>query len=350
MPAMAWDGEEELREHDAETGAWIVIAIHSTRLGPAVGGTRMKPYLSPEEAETDARRLSAAMTLKMAASGMPWGGGKAVLAVPPGLTADARRGLLHRYGRIVASLGGRYHTAPDVGTTSDDMDRIRESAGPLVFGCTAANGGSGPSGPATALGVHAAIRVTCEEAFGSGSLAGRAILVQGAGSVGGALIDRLVASGARVSCSDPDAAAVRRFRERGVPCVEPAAVIGAPCDLFSPCALGGVVTSESVSHLACRAVAGGANNQLADEAAAEALAARGILYAPDFIANSGGACSGIHMEADGWTRERAEADVEERVSASLRAVFTLARERSITTDAAAREIARRRLDGGDARA
>ncbi|HET8946253.1 MAG TPA: Glu/Leu/Phe/Val dehydrogenase dimerization domain-containing protein [Candidatus Polarisedimenticolia bacterium] len=341
---MAWDGEEELREHDAETGAWIVIAIHSTRLGPAVGGTRMKPYPTPEEAETDARRLSAAMTLKMAASGMPWGGGKGVLAVPAGLTADARRDLLHRYGRIVASLGGRYHTAPDVGTTSDDMDRIREAAGPLVFGCTEANGGSGPSGPATALGVHAAIRVTCEEAFGSSSLAGRAVLVQGAGSVGGALIERLLADGARVSFSDVQPDAVRRFRERGVPFVEPAAVIGAACDVFSPCALGGVLTAEATPRLRCRAVAGGANNQLADEAAAEALAARGILYAPDFIANSGGACSGIHMEADGWPRERAERDVEERVSASLRAVFVLARERRLTTDAAARAIARRRLD------
>jgi leucine dehydrogenase len=347
---MAWDGEEELREHDADTGAWIVIAIHSTRLGPAVGGTRMKPYSSPEEAETDARRLSAAMTLKMAASGMPWGGGKAVLAIPAGLTAEARRALLHRYGRIVASLGGRYHTAPDVGTSSDDMDRIREAAGPLVFGCTEANGGSGPSGPATALGVHAAIRVTCEEAFGSASLAGRAILVQGAGSVGGALIERLLAEGARVSFSDVAPDAVRRFRERGVNFVEPAAVITTPCDVFSPCALGGVLTAEAAPRLRCRAVAGGANNQIVDDAAAEALAGRGILYAPDFIANSGGACSGIHMEADGWTRERAERDVEERVTTSLRTVFALARERCITTDAAAREIAHRRLDGRDARA
>jgi len=349
MPVMAWDGEEELREHDTATGAWIVIAIHSTRLGPAVGGTRMKPYPTPEEAETDARRLSAAMTLKMAASGMPWGGGKGVLAIPAGLTPDARRGLLHRYGRIVASLGGRYHTAPDVGTSSEDMDRIREAAGPLVFGCSEANGGSGPSGPATALGVHAAIRMTCEEAFGSASLAGRSILVQGAGSVGGALIDRLLADGGRVSFSDVDAAAIGRTRERGIPFIEPAAAIGAPCDVFSPCALGGVLTAVTAPRLRCRAVAGGANNQLADDAAAEALAARGVLYAPDFIANSGGACSGIHMEADGWTRERAERDVEERVIASLRAVFALARERHITTDAAAREIARRRLDGGVAR-
>jgi leucine dehydrogenase len=341
---MTWDGEEIVREHDAETGAWFAIAIHSTRLGPAVGGTRMKPYPSPAEAEADARRLSAAMTLKMAASGMPWGGGKGVIAAPPGLAEEARRGLLRRYGRLVASLGGRYRIGPDVGTSSEDMDIVAETASPYVFGCTEGRGGSGPSGPATARGVHAAIRIACEEAFGSASLAGRHVLVQGAGSVGGALIERLLRDGARVSFSDVDAGAARRLRERGVPFVEPEDVIGAPCDVFSPCALGGVLSAESVPRLHCRAVAGGANNQLADEPVAEALAGRGILYAPDFIANSGGACFGIHREADGWSRERALRDVEDRVAASLRAVFSLARERGLTADAAAREVARRRLE------
>jgi leucine dehydrogenase len=343
---MAWDGEEEVREHDRTTGARIAIAVHSTRLGPAVGGTRMKTYPSPEEAEADARRLSAAMTLKMAASGMAWGGGKGVLAVPPGLTAEARHDLLLRYGRLVASLGGRYHTAPDVGTSSEDMDVIAETAGRLVFGCTQGRGGSGPSGPATALGVHAAIRVACEHAFGSASLAGRHVLVQGAGSVGGALIARLLLDGARVSCSDVARDVARRFQERGVGFVEPEAVFDADCDVYSPCALGGVLGPESVPRLRCRVVAGGANNQLTDELVAEILASRGILYAPDFIANSGGATSGIHMEADGWSRERAERDVAERITAALRSVFSLAREHGITTDAAAREIARRRLKDG----
>lgn len=341
---MTWDGEEVLREHDAETGASFTIAIHSTRLGPAVGGTRMKPYNSPVEAEADARRLSAAMTLKMAASGMPWGGGKGVIAAPPGLAAEARGGLLRRYGRLVASLGGRYRIGPDVGTSSEDMDIVAETASPYVFGCTEARGGSGPSGPATARGVHAAIRIACEEAFGSAALAGRHVLVQGAGSVGGALIERLLRDGARVSFSDVDAGAARRLRERDVPFVAPEDVIGAPGDVFSPCALGGVLTAEAAPRLRCRVVAGGANNQLADESVAEALAARDILYAPDFIANSGGACFGIHREADGWSRDRALQDVEHRVTASLRAVFSLARERGLTADAAAREIARRRLE------
>src|SRR5262245_29595208 len=340
---MTWNGEELVREDDATTGASIIIAIHSTRLGPAVGGTRMKSYPSSADAEADAHRLSAAMTLKMAAADMPYGGAKAVLAVPPGLPPEARRGLLLRYGRRIASLGGRFRTGPDVGTSSEDMDVIAETAGPFVFGRTQSHGGSGNSGPATALGIHMAIRTTCEEAFGSAALAGRHVLVQGAGSVGGALIERLLGDGARVSFSDVDEGAIRRLRDRGVPFIQPAAVADTPCDLFSPCALGGALNADTVARLRCRAVAGGANNQLADEAVAEALAARGILYAPDFIANSGGACSHIHMEANGWSRERALRDIEERIPASLRAVFALARERGITPDAAAREIARRRL-------
>ena len=341
---MTWDGEEIVRAHDAETGARIAIAIHSTRLGPAVGGTRMKTYPSLEEAEADARRLAAAMTLKMAAADMPYGGAKAVIAVAPGLGREERRGLLRRYGQRIASLQGRFRTGPDVGTSSEDMDVIAETAGGNVFGCTEARGGSGNSGPATARGVHTAIRATCAEAFGSASLSGRHVLVQGAGSVGGALIDRLLRDGARVSFTDLDAGAARALRERGVPHVDPDDAIGTPCDVFTPCALGGVLSADSVPRLRCRAVAGGANNQLADETVADALAARGILYAPDFIANSGGACSHIHMEADGWSRDRALRDVEERITASLRAVFALARERGLTPDAAAREIARRRLD------
>jgi glutamate dehydrogenase/leucine dehydrogenase len=346
---MGWDGEEEVRERDAATGAWMAIAVHSTRLGPAVGGARLKTYPSPDEAAADARRLSAAMTLKMAASGMAWGGGKGVLAVPPGLTGDVRRDLLRRYGTLVASLGGRYRTAPDVGTSSDDMDVIAETAGSWVFGRTPARGGSGPSGPATALGIHTAIRVACEHAFGDASLAARHVLVQGAGSVGGALIERLLADGARVSFSDLESAARPRFEVRGAAFVPPPDVIGAPCDVFSPCALGGVLSADSVPRLRCRVVAGGANNQLADASAAVTLGARGILYAPDFIANAGGACVGIHMEADGWSRERAECSVMDRIAAALRTAFALARERGITPDAAARERARQRLEAGTIR-
>jgi leucine dehydrogenase len=343
---MEWEGEHELLERDEVTGAWMAIAIHSTRLGPAVGGTRMKAYPSAEEAAADARRLAAAMTLKMAVPGMAWGGGKGVIAVPQGLSAEARRGLLRRYGERVASFGGRYRTAPDIGTSSDDMDVVAETAAPFVFGCTAERGGAGPSGLATAVGVHAAIGVACETVLGTASMRGRRVLVQGAGSVGGTLLARLLHEGADVSFSEVDDLAIRRWTEAGARFVPPDAVAATACDVYSPCAFGGVLSADTAPRIVCRAVVGGANNQLEADSVSALLAARGILYAPDFVANAGGAMAGIRMEADGWSRERAEREVVERISATLRSVFALSRDRGVTTDEAAREIARRRLEKG----
>lgn len=340
-----WDGETTLIRRDAPTGAWIVIAIHSTRLGPAVGGTRMRPYADLREAMADAHRLAAGMTLKFAVPGMPYGGGKAVIAAPPGLDPAARAGLLRRYGALVAELGGRYRTAPDVGTSSADMDVVAEAGAPWVFGRSEANGGAGPSGPATAVGVHAAIEVACGRRFGDQSLRGRRMLVQGAGSVGAALIERLRAAGAEVAFSDTDAAAARRWREPGIPFVAPEVVPAAACDVYAPCALGGVLNAETIPRLACRVIAGGANNQLASPADAGALRDRGILYAPDFVANVGGAMAGIRMEADGWSRERAEAEVTTRVREALARVFAIAEAEGVTTDEAARRLAGERLAG-----
>lgn len=338
-----WDGETTLIRRDVATGAWIVIAIHSTRLGPAVGGTRMRPYADLREAMADAHRLAAGMTLKFAVPGMPYGGGKAVIAVPPDLDPAARAGLLRRYGALVAELGGRYRTAPDVGTSSEDMDVIAETAAPWVFGRTPANGGAGPSGPATAVGVHAAIEVVCERRFGDPSPRGRRVLVQGAGSVGARLIALLREAGAAVAFSDTDAAAARRWHDAGVPSVSPGDVASTACDVYAPCALGGVLNADTIPRLACRAIAGGANNQLASPGDAEALRARGILYAPDFVANVGGAMAGIRMEADGWSRERAEGEVTLRVREALARVFAIAEAADVTTDEAARRLAAERL-------
>lgn len=343
----AWDGEALILRHDAPTGAWIAIAIHSTRLGPAVGGTRLRTYPDLPAAVADAERLAAGMTLKLAVPGLPWGGGKAVIAAPGPLDPAARAGLLGRYGALVGSLGGLYRTAPDVGTTSEDMDVIGAAAGPFVFGRTPAAGGAGSSGPATAVGVFAAIRVVCGRLFGHPSPGGRRVLVQGAGSVGGALIGMLREAGADVSYSDVDAAAIARWRDReGVPFVEPAAVPGAPCDVYAPCALGGVLDAQTIPRLACRAVAGGANNQLATPADAERLQQRGILYAPDFVANVGGAMAGILMEAGGLDRARAEAEVAARVRDALGRVFAIAAAEGVTPDAAARRLAEERLAAG----
>lgn len=339
-----WDGEESFLERDEPTGAWIAIAIHSTRLGPAVGGTRMREYPDGQAALADARVLAAAMTLKFALPGLPWGGGKGVIAVPPGLDPEARRGLLRRYGGRLAELGGRFRTGPDVGTGPADMDVIAGTGAPWVFGRTPAAGGAGSSGPATAIGVYAAIGAACEEAFGDASPAGRRVLVQGVGSVGGPLAAALASAGAEVLVADPAAAALQGAVAAGARPVEAEAALTTPCDVFSPCALGGVIGPGEAAALRCRAVAGGANNPLTGPEVAAMLARRGIVYAPDFVASAGGAMAGVRMEADGWDRARAEAEVAHRVGATLREVFALARRTGADADAAARRLARERLE------
>jgi glutamate dehydrogenase/leucine dehydrogenase len=341
-----WEGEESFLSRDEATGGWIAIALHSTRLGPAVGGTRMRSYAEPEAALADARALAAAMTLKFAVPGMPWGGGKGVIAIPPSLAPGERPGLLRRYGAAIAKLGGRFRTGPDSGVSSEDMNVIAETGAPYVFGRTPEAGGAGPSGPATAVGVLAAIEVACEEMFGSPSPAGHRVLVQGAGSVGLPLIRLLRQAGAQVLVAEVEANSSALAAAAGAERIPPEQAMATRCDIFSPCAFGGVVDERAIPALRCRAIVGGANNQLAGEGVAPALAARGILYAPDFVANAGGAMAGIRMEADGWPRERAEAEVRERVGETLRRVFTLARERDVDPDAAARLMARVRLEAG----
>jgi leucine dehydrogenase len=339
-----WDGETVIVRYDRPTGAWIFIAIYSTRLGPAVGGTRMKSYPDVQAALQDALRLAEAMTYKFAGPGMPYGGGKAVIALPGDFDPQARPALLQRYGALVHQLGGLFLTAPDVGTSSADMDIIAETGAPYVFGRTLAAGGAGSSGPFTALGVFAGIQVTCEHLFGEASLKGRRVLVQGTGSVGGSLIEHLRAAGAEVVFSEVDEVAIRRFRdELGLEFVPAEAVYATECDIFAPCALGGVLNSNTIPQLKCRAVAGGANNQLASPEDDESLRARGILYAPDYVLNVGGAMAILSLETQGWTQEQAEKRVTESVRRALEQVFELAETEGITTEAAARHIAEERL-------
>jgi leucine dehydrogenase len=339
-----WDGETLIAHLDRPSGALIFIGIHSTRLGPAAGGTRMKPYPSAEAALQDVQRLAAGMTYKFALSGLPYGGGKAVIAVPEGFDPAGRAGLLRRYGALIHQLGGLYHTGPDVGTSSADMDVIAEIGAPYVFGRTPAAGGAGDSGPITALGVFAGIQAACAHAFGDGALQGRRVLVQGAGSVGGTLIGRLRVAGAEVLFHDVDAGAVRRFRdEQGLPFVAPEALYATACDVFSPNALGGVLNAATIAQLRCRIVAGGANNQLAGPDDAERLRARGILYAPDYVINMGGALGITGMETLHWSRAEAERRVTENVRTTLEQVFALAAREGITTEAAARRVAEERL-------
>lgn len=341
-----WDGECTIVSFDQPTGAWIFIAIHSTRLGPATGGTRMRSYPDPQSALRDALKLAAGMTYKYAVHGFPRGGGKAVLAVPPDLTTQSRADLLRRYGSLIQELNGLYYTGPDVGTSPVDMDIIAETGAPYVFCRTPAKGGAGDSGPATALGVFAGMQAACERVFGDASLQGRHVLVQGAGSVGESLIERLLAAGAMVSFSDVDDVIVRRFRdELGLPFVPQEAVYDTQCDIFAPCALGGILNQENIPRLKCRVVVGAANNQLGEPEDAEGLVARGILYAPDYVVNIGGAMAITGMEAMGWSPAQADKEVM-GVRASLKKVLELADAEGITTESAARRIAEERLSMG----
>jgi leucine dehydrogenase len=340
----AWDGEAIVVRHDKPTGAWMVVAIHSTRLGPAGGGTRVKPYPSLAAAVQDAMRLSAAMTNKFAVPDLPRGGGKAVIAIPPDLDPQARPDLLRRYGALVHKLGGLFYTASDVGTSAADMDIIAETGAPYIFGRTPAAGGMGDSGPITAWGVFAGLQVVCERLFGDPSPKGRRVLVQGAGQVGGTLIKHLREAGAEVLFNDVAEPAIRHFRdELGLTFVPADAVYTTECDILSPCALGGVLTATTIPQLRCKAVAGGANNQLGEPDDAERLRARGILYAPDYVINAGGAIGILGVETLAWSYARAEQEVAASVAGALRRIFDIAAAEGISTDAAAQRLADERL-------
>jgi leucine dehydrogenase len=339
-----WDGETVIVRHDKPTGAWIFIAIHSTRLGPALGGTRMKSYPNLEATLYDAMRLAEGMTYKFAVPGLPRGGGKAVIALPADFDPQSRPALLRRYGALVHQLNGLFSTGPDVGTSSEDMDIIAETAAPYVFARTPAVGGTGDSGPITALGVFTAIQVVCEYLYGQASVQGRRILVQGAGHVGSKVIDYLCAAGAEVIFSDINVTTIHHLRdELGLPLVPAEAVCDTECDIFSPCALGGVLNATTIPQLKCRAVAGAANNQLGMPEDASRLRARNILYAPDYVVNMGGALAVPGMEALGWSYAQAEREVVQNIQRALHQIFTTAAAEGITTEAAARRIAEERL-------
>lgn len=330
-----WDGEHAVVRFDPESGAWMFVCLHSTARGPAGGGTRMRVYPTPADGLADAMRLSGAMTRKMAAAGMPRGGGKAVLAVPELPTGEPRERLLRRYGELVASLGGSYRTAGDMNISPADLDVVAETC-PWVYGTT---GRGGNSGRGTARGGVHAIRATIEHLFGSPDLADRSVLVQGAGSVGAVLSRELAEAGARVLVSDVDAA---RASATGCETVLTEQVLEAEVDVYSPCAVGGTLNAESIPRLACRAIVGCANNQLAEPADAQRLHERGILYAPDYVVNAGGIIQLIGLEDEGWS----EAQLEERLAGigdTLRTLFSEAAESGITPAEAAERLVSRRL-------
>lgn len=338
----AWDGETAVIQRDRESGGWIFICLHSSRLGPSGGGTRMKVYESPAEGLQDAMRLSGGMTRKLAVAGLPFGGGKAVLAVPELPDGERRRALLLRYGDLVESLGGAFRTSSDMNTGEADMDVIGERT-KYVFGRSVEAGGSGNPGPATAVGVHHGIRASLARVFGSDELAGRRVVIQGAGAVGSPLADLLADAGASVIVADVDperaAAVVSRVGGVTLPAEK---VYETECDVFAPCAVGGTLSSETVPKLRCRIVAGSANNQLAEPEAAELLQEREILYAPDYVINGGGAIAIIGLEQLGWSRAELDAALAQ-IGETLRRIYERADSQGRSTAVAAEALAEERL-------
>jgi len=324
--------------YDKATGLKAIIGIHDTSLGPALGGVRLWNYDTEEEALLDVLRLSRGMTYKNAAMGLDLGGGKAVIWGDPG-TAKTEAAL-RAFGRFVHSLGGRYIAAEDVNTTVADMAHVARET-PHVAGSGEASGG--PS-PGTAWGVYQGMRAAARWAFGSDDLKGRTVLVQGLGKVGFRLCEHLHGVGARLLVTDIDPGRVAQAVERfGAAAVAPKEAVAAPCDIFSPCALGGVVNDETVEHFRCRVIAGSANNQLQELHHADRLKERGILYAPDFIINGGGVINAAdELKPGGYREERALAQVE-RIYDLLLSVFRTAEEQGISTARAAEQLSEERI-------
>jgi leucine dehydrogenase len=336
-----WDGERVICRYDHETGTWMFICVHTSVGGVAGGGTRMRVYETPGDALADGMRLSAAMSRKIAVAGFEIGGAKAVLAVPAIPEGEERRNLLLRYANLVASLRGGFLTGPDMNISALDADVIRERS-EHVFGTSAGVHDGVSASQATAIGVLAGIRASVAFALG-GDLAGRTVLVQGLGEVGGRLSDLLAAEGATLLVSDVDERRVQAAVERlGARAVAPEAALRAECDVLAPCAVGGVVDGDAVATLRCRVVAGSANNPLAGPDTAEALRAAGILYAPDYVISGGGVLHALGMEAAGWD----SAELLERlrgIGATLTEIYETAAGRDISSELAAEAVAAERI-------
>jgi len=340
LEAMAeHDHEEVVHIHDAASGLRAIIAIHSTALGPALGGTRFHGYETELEALEDALRLSEGMTFKAALAGLDLGGGKGVILGNPdtGKTPE----LLVAYGRAVESLGGRFNTGEDMGMGEADID-IVASVTTHVCGGSKARGGSGDPSPWTAHGVMLSICEVLGRLDGSGDLSGRRMAVCGVGKVGRPLVRSLVAAGAEVTVADVSDAALSAVQAGvDVTVVDVADIHRQHCDVFVPCAMGGVLDAQTVPELRCRAVVGSANNQLGTPDDGVRLAERGILYAPDYVVNAGGLIS-VADELVGWDEARVRARTE-AIPTTLRAVLDEAEATGTCPSEAADRLARTRV-------
>jgi glutamate dehydrogenase/leucine dehydrogenase len=336
------DYEQVVFCHDRGSGLRAIVAVHSTRLGPALGGTRFYPYGSEDEGLEDVLRLARAMTQKAAAAGLDLGGGKAVIFGDP--DRDKTEALLRAYARHVDALGGRYLTAEDVGTTQADMDIVRKETR-FVTGVSRELGGSGDPSIATAYGLLWAMKAVALRLWGDTSLVGRHVAVAGVGKVGSALLAHLAEERARITVADVTLAAVERAAaEFGAEAVAVEKIHAVECDLYAPCAMGGVLNAATIPELRCAAVVGSANNQLADgTASAAALAEAGVLYAPDFVANAGGLINIAEELAPTGYHPDLAATAVRRIFDTLTSVLQRADADGVTTAAAADKLAQDRI-------
>jgi leucine dehydrogenase len=335
-----WGHEQLVACVDRKAGLRAFIAIHDTTLGPALGGCRVWKYASESEAVTDALRLARAMTYKNAAAGLDLGGGKAVVWADS--RTDKSEAMMRAFGRFVESLGGRYVTTEDMGVTPQDMIAIRQETRHVV-GLPVDQGGSGDPSRATAFGVYRGIRACAQAAFGSDSLADMRIALQGFGHVASYLAPYLKEERARVTVTDVNQQSLARARELGFTVLEdPDAIYDVPCDIFSPCAMGGVLSGATIPRLQCKVVAGCANNQLLTPEDGEELRRRGIVYAPDYVINAGGVIN-LSFEMGKPYNEEAAMERVAQVHDAVARVIAISGKRGISTARAADEMAEERL-------
>ncbi|MGD9140284.1 MAG: Glu/Leu/Phe/Val dehydrogenase dimerization domain-containing protein [bacterium] len=322
------------------SGLRAIVAIHDTTLGPAIGGVRMRTYSGEDEAIEDALRLSRSMTYKAAGAGVNFGGGQTVVMGDP--RKDKSEALWRALGRFIDGMGGRYVAGQDVGTSVDDMDNMRTETR-YVVGIPSSRGGSGDPSPVCAFGVVKGLEACRLARGGSDDLRDLHVAVQGLGNAGSQVVDMLMARGSRLSVADVDEEAVERITQRHrVDVVDPEAIFDVDCDVFCPCALGGIMNPETVKRLKCVIVAGAANNQLSDEGSGKLLHERGILYAPDYIINAG-ALINVADEIYGYDRERALRKTG-AIKDVLLKVFAAAKENGIPTNEAADRLAEERIE------
>jgi leucine dehydrogenase len=339
------DHEQVVFVSNAETGLRAIIAIHDTALGPAIGGCRMYPYASEEDALRDVLRLARGMTYKAAAANLDYGGGKAVIIGDP--RTEKSPELLQAMGAAVERLAGRYYTAEDVGTTVADFGEVRKTTR-YVVGLPEDLGGTGDPSPTTALGVFVGLKAAARHKWGSEDLSGKTVAVQGLGNVGWHLCGMLDAAGANLIVTDINAARTVEAAEKfGAKVVAPDEIYGVEADIFAPCAMGAVINDETVEALKVEIVGGAANNQLARHEHGVRLSERGILYAPDFVINAGGMMR-VASEIEGFDEPLVDRRVQ-GIGDTLAAIFKRSDADGIPTEAAAMEIAEDRLKDARAR-